>query len=476
MPRAPYARAGSGIAPPPRPFRRGAAGRSRCRASWPAAGVRRRGDGWRRRCRTPCPREDERQRAQDGDTRNRVQVAGQQLSTVPAELMDSPRGHRPDEPLRHDRGCPVRGYRVGEEHPGKRDRASPGEERTAGGVGGSSPQGGAAGGVGGSSPQAGTAGGVGGSSPQAGAAGGVGGSPPQAGTAPAPSPAPAAPAAPAAFTQPAAPPRAPAGPAAPAQRTPGPPPPVVTQAGSQARALPSVERALSGPAEDRVDGWQHRVRVVPGGLGPGKRDQEAQDKTRARLPLAGPRLIVVLGCTSGAGQTVTALMTGHLLASVREVPVAVLDLNPGSGSLTQQAQGAPAATVGALLAGEVPAGPRPDGLDGAPRGDKALGRHAHPGLEVIASDADPLSVRALDDQDYSRIAELLGRHSPLPMVDPAASGVARVLSLADQLILVAPASADAPRSVAMTQEWLDAHGYGDLAARAVTLVNGVSTR
>ena len=250
----------------------------------------------------------------------------------------------------------------------------------------------------------------------------------------------------------------------------------MTQAGSQARALPSVERALSGPAEDRVDGWQHRVRVVPGGLGPGKRDQEAQDKTRARLPLAGPRLIVVLGCTSGAGQTVTALMTGHLLASVREVPVAVLDLNPGSGSLTQQAQGAPAATVGALLAGEVPAGPRPDGLDGAPRGDKALGRHAHPGLEVIASDADPLSVRALDDQDYARIAELLGRHYPLTMVDPAASGVARVLSLADQLILVAPASADAPRSVAMTQEWLDAHGYGDLAARAVTLVNGVSTR
>jgi MinD-like ATPase involved in chromosome partitioning or flagellar assembly len=95
---------------------------------------------------------------------------------------------------------------------------------------------------------------------------------------------------------------------------------------------------------------------------------------------------------------------------------------------------------------------------------------------VIASDAEPMSVQALDEQDYVRIADLLGRHYPLTMVDPAASGVARVLSIADQLVLVAPASIDAPRSVAMTQEWLDAHGYSELAARAVTLVNGVSTR
>jgi len=66
-------------------------------------------------------------------------------------------------------------------------------------------------------------------------------------------------------------------------------------------------------------GWRRQVKVVAGGQGPGKRDQEALDRDRARLPLAGSYRIVVLGCTRGAGQTVTALMTGHILAAVRGV-------------------------------------------------------------------------------------------------------------------------------------------------------------
>ena len=63
-----------------------------------------------------------------------------------------------------------------------------------------------------------------------------------------------------------------------------------------------------------------------------------------------PRSIVFLGCTSGAGQTMTALMTGQLLVALRGDPVAALDLNPGHGSLTRQAQASPALTIAALLA------------------------------------------------------------------------------------------------------------------------------
>jgi MinD-like ATPase involved in chromosome partitioning or flagellar assembly len=51
-----------------------------------------------------------------------------------------------------------------------------------------------------------------------------------------------------------------------------------------------------------------------------------------------------------------------------------------------------------------------------------------------------------------------------------------VLARADQLVLVAPASPDAATSLANTQQWLGAHGHGELAARAVTVVNGVSRR
>ena len=54
--------------------------------------------------------------------------------------------------------------------------------------------------------------------------------------------------------------------------------------------------------------------------------------------------------------------------------------------------------------------------------------------------------------------------------------MARVLAAADQLVLVAPASADAAQAVTMTMEWLDGHGYGDLVTNAITVINGVSKR
>ena len=218
---------------------------------------------------------------------------------------------------------------------------------------------------------------------------------------------------------------------------------------------PSIERALSGP--DRIDSWQRRVRVVPGGQGPGKRDQETLDRDRARLPVTGPRRIVFLGCTSGAGQTVTALMTGQLLAALRGVPVAAIDPNPGHGSLVRRAQARPALTVAALLDGAEPPGPA-NAVAGAR-------------FDVITADAAPA---VPGDWDYPRLAERAGRHYPLTMLDPGASEVTRVLGIADQLVLVAPASADAPRSLAMTQEWLNSNGHAELAARAVTAVNGVS--
>jgi MinD-like ATPase involved in chromosome partitioning or flagellar assembly len=78
--------------------------------------------------------------------------------------------------------------------------------------------------------------------------------------------------------------------------------------------------------------------------------------------------------------------------------------------------------------------------------------------------------------DYQRLAGVLAERYPLTMIDPAPSGLTRVLSLADQLVLVTPASPEAATALAHTQQWLTAHGYDELAARAVTVINGVSRR
>src|SRR5205814_7617690 len=88
--------------------------------------------------------------------------------------------------------------------------------------------------------------------------------------------------------------------------------PAVTVTGDRGgdRPLRVVERALRGPSDRRGDGWRDRVVVVPGGHRPGQPDFQQRDRARALLQVAGPRRVVVLGCTVGAGQPVAPLMTG----------------------------------------------------------------------------------------------------------------------------------------------------------------------
>jgi hypothetical protein len=236
-------------------------------------------------------------------------------------------------------------------------------------------------------------------------------------------------------------------------------------ADAEDRAIPSIERALSGPSRDRNLSWHGKVRIVTGAgavSGPGARDQEALDRARARLPIKTPQRVLMLGCTSGAGQTMTTLMTGHILASLREHPVAAVDLHDG----TLARYRAPAAWLEEILRGKAPqqhTPVRPDGLHPTPKATPAR-------LDVIAS-RDPLK-----DGDEIKLAVQLSRHYPLTMLDPGAAGMTKLLKITDQLVVVVPASVEAAGALADTRDWLDAHGYADLAAHSVTLINGVSRR
>jgi MinD-like ATPase involved in chromosome partitioning or flagellar assembly len=231
-------------------------------------------------------------------------------------------------------------------------------------------------------------------------------------------------------------------------------PPVVrvTSAVSQARPLNVVERALrSSPADRGAGAWREPVLVVPGGHRPGKPDHVQRDQARARLPIPAAARIVVLGCTAGAGQTAIALLTGQLLASLRGEAVAVVDLSRGgANSLTEQARSIPV-----LL---------PSRRAGADAG--SAGPAGERGLQVVTA--------ADSGQDADHIINSVVARYPLTLADPDAGCVPRALRAADQLILVAPASAEAVGSLAMTLEWLEAHDYGRLAAAAVTVLNGVS--
>jgi MinD-like ATPase involved in chromosome partitioning or flagellar assembly len=256
----------------------------------------------------------------------------------------------------------------------------------------------------------------------------------------------------------------------PAQRSGAGPSPA---APAQPRPAP-VERALSGPGERRGTGWRGHVTVVPGGRGPGRPDHVKEARSRAVLPLDQPRLVVVLGCTVGAGQTVTALMLADLLAGLRAEPVAALDLNPGPASLTELAR-VPAITVSALLADRAPgahaAHRGPAGPAGPARSNRTRGR-----LDVISQDANAEGRTAMPGLQFERLAEMLASRYMLTLADPGAPAVARLLAGAGQLVLVAPSSPDAAQAVSMTCEWLSGHGHAALARRSIAVLNGVSQR
>jgi MinD-like ATPase involved in chromosome partitioning or flagellar assembly len=259
----------------------------------------------------------------------------------------------------------------------------------------------------------------------------------------------------------AAPPSAPAAPAS-AGSAPGAPPPAapaqvpqprrpvvrVTGEASATRPLNVVERALRTPPG--ATGIRAPVVVVPGGHRPGKPDQVQKDLARVRLALPGPARVVVLGCTGGAGQTMTTLLTGQLLASLRGEAVAVLDLGKGEGSLTEQARLIPV-LVPKRRVGSEPA-------SAADAGER--------GLQVVTA--------AESAEDPGQMMSAVAARYPLTLADPDASSVPRALRAADQIVLVAPATADAAGSLAMTLEWLEAHGHAARAAAAITVLNGVS--
>jgi MinD-like ATPase involved in chromosome partitioning or flagellar assembly len=235
-------------------------------------------------------------------------------------------------------------------------------------------------------------------------------------------------------------------------------------AGSPAARPRTVERALGGPADQRSTNWRDQLVLVPGGVGPGRPDHDKRDRARAVLPISGSRLVAVVGCTVGAGQTVTTLMVADLLASLRSEAVAALDLNPGPASLAELAAPRPSLAVRSLIAGQIPP---------ARAGHQPRGRGQ---VDLFVPQVRGDGALDMGDLEYPRMFGAVADGYPITLADPGATAVARVLSAADQLVLVAPASPDAARALAMTQEWLGSHGYDALSANSIAVVNGLSKR
>jgi len=197
------------------------------------------------------------------------------------------------------------------------------------------------------------------------------------------------------------------------------------------------------------------------------RARKALDARIARPLPGGPRFVPVLSRKGGVGKTTITALLGMALADVRDDRVLAIDANPDRGTLGDRVPKQTRSTVRDVVLHA----PELGGFD-------ELAHHFSrdaTGLDVAASDSDPLLASAFDDGGYNVVAELVSPHYGLVVTDCGTGVVHSVmratLQRADAVVVVSGGSLDEARLASETLTWLEANGYGHLVVNGVVALN-----
>ncbi|MGH3763078.1 AAA family ATPase [Actinophytocola sp.] len=223
-------------------------------------------------------------------------------------------------------------------------------------------------------------------------------------------------------------------------------------------------------------GWRKAVFVASGHLiNVGESGADVQRReliTRVNQPLRGCYKIAMLSLKGGVGKTTTTTTLGSTFSSLRGDRVIAVDANPDRGTLSQKIPLETTATVRHLLRD----------ADRILRYSdiRAYTSQGPSRLEVLASEQDPAVSEAYSEDDYRRTVTLLEHFYNIVLTDCGTglmhSAMRGVLDIADALVVVSSGSVDGARSASATLDWLDVHGYRDLVARSVAVINSVRPR
>jgi MinD-like ATPase involved in chromosome partitioning or flagellar assembly len=220
-------------------------------------------------------------------------------------------------------------------------------------------------------------------------------------------------------------------------------------------------------------GWRRAVYLASGhavNLGESSADLRRRELiARINQPLHGCYKIAMLSLKGGVGKTTTTTTLGSTFASLRGDRVVAVDANPDRGTLSQKIPLETTATVRHLL--------RDAGRISKYSDIRAYTSQGPSRLEVLASEQDPAVSEAFSEEDYRRTVTLLEHFYNIVLTDCGTglmhSAMKGVLDVADSLVIVSSGSIDGARSASATLDWLDAHGYRQLVARSVAVVNSV---
>ena len=224
------------------------------------------------------------------------------------------------------------------------------------------------------------------------------------------------------------------------------------------------------PAPSR--GWRRAVYQSSGHLlnpGPSLAEQQrAELERRLRTPISGSRRVVVMSRKGGVGKTTISLALGSTFAMLRGDRVIAVDANPDAGNLAHRVAPPHDRNITDVLRDL-------DQITSYATLRSYTSQAAESRLEVLASDDDPRIGMALNQEDYHRLVVLLDQFYNLILLDTGTgildSANQGLLTEADQVVLVVRSGLDGGRAGALTLDWMDAHGFDDLVARAVVVVN-----
>ncbi|MEV6718224.1 AAA family ATPase [Lentzea sp. NPDC051208] len=241
---------------------------------------------------------------------------------------------------------------------------------------------------------------------------------------------------------------------------------------SQAQDV-SSQQLIKKEKRPPTSGWRKSLHSITGGainLGESPADVRRRELiARINQPLRGCYKIAMLSLKGGVGKTTTTTTLGSTFSSLRGDRVVAVDANPDRGTLALKIPRETTATVRHLLRD-------------APRITKYSDVRAYTSqsparLEVLASEQDPAVSEAFSEDDYRRTVALLEHFYNIVLTDCGTglmhSAMKGVLDEADSLVLVSSGSVDGAQTSAATLDWLEAHGYRDLVAKSVCVINSV---
>lgn len=241
---------------------------------------------------------------------------------------------------------------------------------------------------------------------------------------------------------------------------------------SQAQEV-SSQQLIKKEKRPPASGWRKSLHSVTGGvlnLGESAADVRRRELiARINQPLRGCYKIAMLSLKGGVGKTTTTTTLGSTFSSLRGDRVIAVDANPDRGTLALKIPRETTATVRHLLR-DAPRITRYSDV-------RAYTSQSPARLEVLASEQDPAVSEAFSEDDYRRTVALLEHFYNIVLTDCGTglmhSAMKGVLDEADQLVLVSSGSVDGAQTSAATLDWLEAHGYRDLVAKSVCVINSV---